>query len=48
LNHSVFFRVKGLEEEIEKLNGQLDEKKEQIATWEKSIETMKAKNNVCV
>ncbi|CAB4030899.1 Hypothetical predicted protein [Paramuricea clavata] len=38
-------KVKGLEEEIEKLNGQLDEKKEQIATWEKSIETMKAKNN---
>ena len=39
------FRVKSLEEEIEKLTGQLNEKKEQIATWEKSIETMKTKNN---
>jgi peptidoglycan hydrolase CwlO-like protein len=40
--------VKSLEEEIEKLTGQLNEKKEQITTWEKSIETMKGKNNVSV
>ena len=42
------FRVKNLEEEIEKLTGQLNEKKEQITTWEKSIETMKSKNNVSI
>ena len=42
------YRVKSLEEEIEKLTGQLNEKKEQITTWEKSIETMKGKNNVSV
>jgi chromosome segregation ATPase len=48
LNVGVFFRVKSLEEEIEKLNNQLNEKKEQVASWEKSIENMKAKNNVSV
>ena len=37
-----------MEEEIEKLNNQLNEKKEQVASWEKSIENMKAKNNVSV
>ncbi|XP_046847485.1 intracellular protein transport protein USO1-like isoform X2 [Xenia sp. Carnegie-2017] len=38
-------KVKELEEQIEKLTGELNENKTQIATWEKSIETMTAKNN---
>lgn len=42
----IFLRVKSLEEDIEKLSGQLNEKKEQIESMEKSIETMKKKNNV--
>ena len=42
----LLIRVKELEEQIEKLTGELNENKTQIATWEKSIETMTAKNNV--
>ena len=37
-----------MEEEIEKLTGQLNERKEEMAASEKSIESLKAKNNVSV